>query len=465
MYAITYIRDGFMNKQAAQFKKMTETPIPTLIIGLSIPTVINMLVTNIYNLVDTAFVGRLGNSASGAVGIVFGYMAIIQAFGFMFGQGGGSIVSRLLGAKETDNASVNASTAFFFALGFGFVIAVASFFFIDPLVMLLGSTETIAPYAKEYIVYILIAAPFMSASFTMNNILRYEGKAALGMVGLLSGSILNMIGDPILMFGLKMGVAGAGLSTCLSQITSFFILLSAFLRGQTTSKLSPALVKPGNGILLNICAIGLPSLLRQGLGSIATIILNSRAGTYGDEAVAAMSIVSRISFFIFSIALGVGQGFQPVSAFNYGAGKYSRVRKGFKFTLLVGECLMTIAIIVVFIKSGNIIGVFRDDPAVIEIGTRALRLHLISLLFLPLSMVTEMLYQSTGHSGGASMLSSLRSGIFFIPAIIILSSLRGLAGIQEAQPLAYVLTFIPAYILCVRLMRSMPKEDDNSPSA
>ena len=173
----------------------------------------------------------------------------------------------------------------------------------------------------------------------------------------------------------------------------------------------------------------------------------------------------RISFFIFSIALGVGQGFQPVSAFNFGAGKYSRVRKGFKFTLLVGECLMTIAIIVVFIKSGNIIGVFRDDPAVIEIGTRALRLHLISLLFLPLSMVTEMLYQSTGHSGGASMLSSLRSGIFFIPAIIILSSLRGLAGIQEAQPLAYVLTFIPAYILCVRLMRSMPKGDDNSPSA
>ena len=227
-----------MDRQAAQYKKMTETPIPKLIITLSIPTIINMLVTNIYNLVDTAFVGRLGNSASGAVGIVFGYMAIIQAFGFMFGQGGGSIVSRLRGAKDTENASKNASTAFFFALGFGFILAALSYLNIDALIIALGSTDTIAPFAKEYIVYILIAAPFMTASFTMNNVLRYEGKAALGMVGLLTGSILNMIGDPILMFGLKMGVAGAGLSTCISQITSFCILLSAFIGGRTTSKLS-----------------------------------------------------------------------------------------------------------------------------------------------------------------------------------------------------------------------------------
>ncbi len=448
-----------MDRQAAQYKKMTETPIPKLIISLSIPTIINMLVTNIYNLVDTAFVGRLGNSASGAIGIVFGYMAIIQAFGFMFGQGGGSIASRLLGAKDTENASKNASTAFFFAFFFGLILAVLSFVFLDPLVILLGSTETIAPFAKQYITYILIAAPFMAASFTMNNVLRYEGKAALGMVGLLTGSLLNIIGDPIFMFGFKMGVSGAGLSTCISQITSFCILLSAFLRGQTTSKISIHLVSPAHGVLLKICAAGLPSLLRQGLGSIATIILNSRAGLYGDEAVAAMSIVSRISFFIFSVALGVGQGFQPVSAFNYGAGRYSRVRKGFKFTLLAGECLMTIAIIVVFINSGSLIGVFRDDPRVIEIGTRALRLHIVSLLFLPLSMVTEMLFQSTGHSAGASILSSMRSGIFFIPATIILSNLRGLAGIQEAQPLAYILTFFPSLLFCMWLMKNMPAED------
>ena len=330
-----------------------------------------------------------------------------------------------------------------------------SFVFLDQLVMTLGSTVTIAPYAKQYIMYVLIATPFMSASFTMNNVLRYEGKAAIGMVGLLAGSILNMAGDPILMFGLNMGVAGAGLSTCISQITSFFILLSMFLRGKTTCKLSINYVHPGDDMILRICATGLPSLLRQGLGSIAAIILNSNAGVYGDEAVAAMSIVSRISFFIFSVALGVGQGFQPVSAFNYGAGKYDRVRSGFKFTLTTGEILMGIAIIAMFINSGSVIGLFRDDPAVIEIGTRALRLNLVSLLFLPLSMVTEMLFQSTGHSAGASILSSLRSGVFFIPALIILSRVRGLAGIQEAQPLAYVLTFFPSLVFCIWLIKKM----------
>ncbi len=444
-----------MDKQQKQYKKMTETPISRLIIALSIPTVINMLVTNIYNLVDTAFVGRLGNSASGAVGIVFGYMAIIQAVGFCFGQGGGSIASRLLGARDADNASKVASTAFFFAMGAGLVISLFSFIYLDPLIMALGSTKTIAPYAKQYITYVLIASPFMSASFTMNNVLRYEGKAAIGMVGLLAGSILNMVGDPILMFGLHMGVAGAGLSTCLSQIVSFFILLSMFLKGRTTCSLSLRNVTPGNKLLLTICATGLPSLLRQGLGSIATIILNSLAGAYGDEAVAAMSIVSRISFFIFSVALGVGQGFQPVSAFNYGASKYDRVRKGFMFTLLVGETLMAIAIMAMFIKSGSVIGLFRNDPKVIEIGTRALRLQLVSLLFLPLSMVTEMLFQSTGHSAGASILSSLRSGIFFIPALLILSHMRGLAGIQEAQPLAYFLTFFPSLIFCIWLMNKL----------
>lgn len=446
-----------MDNQAKQYKKMTETPIARLIITLSIPTIINMLVTNIYNLVDTAFVGRLGNSASGAVGIVFGYMAIIQAVGFMFGQGGGSIASRLLGAKDADNASRAASTSFFFAFGSGLLITLISFFFLDPLVMALGSTKTIAPYAKQYITYVLIASPFMAASFTMNNILRYEGKAAIGMIGMLTGSILNMAGDPILMFGLNMGVAGAGLSTCISQIVSFFILLNMFLNGRTTCSLSIKNVVPGNGLLLNICATGLPSLLRQGLGSITTIILNSLAGAYGDEAVAAMSIVSRISFFIFSIALGVGQGFQPVSAFNYGAGKYDRVRKGFKFTLLTGESLMAVAIIAMFINSGNVIRLFRNDPKVIEIGTRALRLQLVSLLFLPLSMVTEMLLQCTGHSTGASVLSSFRGGVIFIPALLILSRLRGLSGIQEAQPLAYFITFFLALAFCIWFMKRMPR--------
>ena len=293
-----------------QYEKMTATPIPRLIATLSVPTIISMLVTNIYNLVDTAFVGRLGTSASGAVGIVFGFMAIIQAFGFMFGQGSGSIISRALGSRDTETASRTASTGCFGSFMCGAAITVIGFANIDRIVIALGSTETIAPYAKTYISFILAAAPFMAMSFTMNNILRYEGKAALGMIGLMTGAILNMAGDPIFMFAMHMGIAGAGLSTCLSQIVSFGILLGMFMTNRTESRLSLSNVSWHNIALpANIMATGFPSLLRQGLNSFTTVLLNTNAAVYGDAAVAAMSIVSRITFFVVSVGLGIGQGF------------------------------------------------------------------------------------------------------------------------------------------------------------
>ena len=239
---------------------------------------------------------------------------------------------------------------------------------------------------------------------------------------------------------------------------SFCILLSMFLRGKTSTRLSLRAVSLKAALLGDIMATGLPSLLRQGLNSLTTILLNDCAGVYGDEAIAAMSIVSRIGFFVFSVALGVGQGFQPVSGFNYGAGKYDRVRKAFWFTFALAEGLMAVAAVAVFLASNDLIGLFRDDAAVIEIGTRALRLHCGALLFLPICMVTEMLYQSTGHKLGAALLSSMRSGIIFIPALLLLAKFRGLAGIQEAQPLAYVLAFLPALWLVLRFFRKLPGE-------
>ena len=448
-----------MAKQAvSQYEKMTKTPVQTLILRLSVPTIISMLVTNVYNLADTAFVGRLGNSASGAVGVVFGFMSIIQAVGFMFGQGSGSIISRLLGQQNPEEASRTASTGFFYSFISGIVIALISFLCLDDLVMMLGSTETIAPFAKTYIAYILVAAPFMASSFLLNNLLRYEGKAALGMVGLMFGGLLNICGDPVFMFGMHMGIAGAGLSTAISQMVSFCILISMFLRDKTVCKLSLKNVAPPSALLWNIMATGLPSLLRQGLGSVSTVLLNIQAAVYGDEAVAAMSVVSRIAFFVFSIALGIGQGFQPVSGFNYGAGKYSRVKKAFFFTVVLAEGLLIVITLAVLFTSGSLIGIFRNDPKVIEIGTRALRLHCIALLFLPLCMAGEMLFQSTGHRLGATLLSSMRSGLFFIPAVILLPRFRGLYGVEEAQPLAYVLAFIPSVIFILWFFAHMPEE-------
>ena len=445
-----------------QYIKMTETPVLKLVSSLAVPTVISMMVTNIYNLVDTAFVGTLGNSASGAVGIVFGYMAILQAVGFLCGQGAGSIMSRSLGNKDMEKANRYSSTGFFLSVVIGALIGVASIGMCDSLVDLLGSTGTIAPYAKKYIMCVIVAAPFLTSSLTMNNLLRYEGRAKLGMLGLMVGAVLNILGDAVFIFGFELGILGAGLSTAISQIISFLILLGMFLSGKTQTRIGLKYVDFHFETCSNIITTGFPSMLRQSLNSVATIILNSNASIYGDAAVAAMSIVSRISFFVMAVAIGIGQGFQPVSSFNYGAGKYERVKKAFWVTVILSEVLLILFAIPVTAFAGDIVRVFRDDATVVEYAVRALRLHCMALVFVPITMVTEMGFQSTGQRLLASISSSLRSGAIFIPTIFIMSHYRGMAGIQEAQPLSFVLSFFICIFLCrVFLKKLEAKQPDN----
>ena len=444
----------------AQYNKMTQTPVRSLIVMLAIPTILSMMVTTIYNLVDTAFVGTLGTSQSGAVGVVFGFMSIMQAFGFMFGQGAGSLLSRRLGEKNLDGANIVASTGFAASFLSGVIIAVLGFIFEDRLIVILGSTDTIAPYAKAYLNNIMFVAPFCVSSFTLNNMLRFEGKAKLGMIGLLAGGILNIGGDALFIFGMDMGIAGAGLSTAISQVIGFTILLYMFLSGKTQTKLSFANIKPGKGVLFDITGIGFPSLLRQGLGSLAMILTNFKAAEYaGDAGVSAMTIVTRIAFFLFAIALGIGQGFQPVCAFNYGAAKYRRQREAYKYTLFLSMVVLATLTVFAMIFSGGLIKIFRDDPDVIVIGTRALRLQCVSQLFMPIVMITEMLMQSSGKKIPATVLSSLRGGVIFIPLLFILPALRGLAGVQEAQPLAYILSVPPAIFFAKWFFKITPKED------
>lgn len=434
--------------QRKQFQRMTTEPVGKLLFTLSVPTIISMMVTNIYNLVDTAFVGTLGTSESGATGIVFGYMAILQAVAFMCGQGAGSIMSRKLGAREQDEATKYSSTGFFLSFALGIVMAVFSFVFMKPLLYLLGSTETIAPYAGTYIFYILLSAPFFTSSLTMNNLLRYEGKAKLGTVGLMIGAVINIFGDIVLMFGLKLGIAGAGISTAVSQVISFSILLSMFLRGKTQTRISLKYVARDFKTVWNVVATGFPSLLRQALNSVATMLLNRAAGVYGDEAVAAMSIVSRISFFPMAVAIGIGQGFQPISSFNYGAEKKYRVQKAFWSALVGAECVLALISVPIYIFAGPMVQQLRDDLQVIELGIRALRLMCIGQLFVPLTMMVEMGFQSIGEKLLASFGSCLRSGLLFIPTLQILKNLRGISGVQEAQPLSFVFTFIVCLFLC-----------------
>ncbi len=445
------------------YTRMTQTPVGVLIRQMAIPAIISMLVTQIYNLVDTAFVGRLGNSASGAVGVVFGLMAIIQAFGFMFGQGAGSLIARHLGAEKYDDANTIASTGFFASLTCGILITVLGLLFLHPLVLLLGSTATIAPYAQTYCAFILLSCPFMITSFFMNIALRFEGNARLGMIGLAFGGILNMIGDPIFMFVLKMGIAGAGLSTAISQIISFLILLRMFLTGKSETRIRLRSISRSPKMLLDIASTGAPSLFRQGFNSVSTLLLNNFAGLYGDAAVAAMSIVGRIIQFVISMTLGIGQGYQPVLGFNYGAGYYSRLRKAHRLTAGAMYVMITIIVALLLLFPTPLLRIFRDDPEVISIGVRALRLQAVSLLVMPFFLVIEMTYQSLGHRIGAIILSVFRTGIAFIPALIILSHLRGLAGVQEAQPLAFFITVIPTAIATLRFYRLLPKKDSPAP--
>ncbi len=436
------------DKSRNQYNKMTTEPVGRLLAELSVPTVISMMVTTLYNMVDTAFVGTLGTSESGATGVVFGYMAILQAVAFMCGQGAGSIMSRRLGEKKLEEACEYASTGFFLSFALGAFLAVLSAFFLTPLLYLLGSTSTIAPFARTYIICILLSAPFFTSSLTMNNLLRYEGKAKLGTVGLLIGAIMNIGLDALLMFVFRMGILGAGIATAFSQLLSFLILLSMFLVGRTQTKISFTYLTGKVGVAANILATGFPSLLRQGLSSVATMVLNRAARVYGDGAVSAMSIVSRISFFPMAVAIGIGQGFQPISSFNFGAGKKERVRKAFWTALFASEVVLCMISIPVFLLAGNLVQLFRNDVQVVNYGTRALQLMCVGQWFVPLTMMVEMGFQSTGQRLLASIASCMRSGIMFIPVLIVLAGTRGMAGVQEAQPISFVLTFVVCIFLC-----------------
>ena len=448
------------DRSALQFRRMTETPIPQLVLSLAAPTILSMLITSIYNLADTFFVGQISTSASGAVGVVSSLMAIIQALGFMLGHGAGTIISRSLGSRDTTAATRFASTSFFTALVFGVVLAVAGLGTLPHFMMLLGSTETILPHACAYARPILIAAPLMISSLVMNNILRYEGKASFAMIGLVTGGVLNIALDPLFMFVFGLGTAGAGIATALSQSISFCILLSMFLRGKTVSQFRLSAVTREARDFGRILLGGAPSFGRQGLNSIGGMLLNLAARSYGDAAVAGMSIVSRIFMFIISVAIGVGQGLQPVASFNYGARKYRRVRQAAIFTIEAAFCMLVVLVGLCWVNGDALIRLFRDDPAVTAVALPAFHYQCLAMLLQPIIVVANMTFQSVGASGRASFLACCRQGVFFIPLILILPRTHGLFGVEICQPIADVLTFLVSLPFLIAFLQQLGRMDD-----
>ena len=445
-----------MDEQELKFRQMTEPPVHRLICRLAIPCIISMLVTSFYNMADTFFVGMLNsNAATGAVGVVFSMMAIIQAVGFFFGHGSGNYISRELGKKNYEEASNMAATGFYSALAAGVLICIAGQIYLEPLAYLLGSTDTILPYTKDYLSVILLGAPWMTASLVLNNQLRYQGSAMYAMVGIVAGAVLNIGLDPLLIFTFNMGVAGAGWAPIISHFVSFCLLYIGVSRGSNIH-IHISRVKFKLFYFKNIIQGGLPSLARQCLASVATISLNQAAGLLNDDAViAAMSVVQRIMMFGASTMIGFGQGFQPVCGFNYGAKLYHRVKEGFWFCVKSSFGFLVIVSALMFIFAPDLIRLFRDDPAVIECGATALRFQCISFPAQSWIVMSNMMEQSIGRTAPATFLATARQGVFFIPAVWILFAAFGLLGIQMAQAVSDLLTLLCAIPIHIHVMRTL----------
>ena len=454
-----------LENSQAQYIRMTQTPVPKLISSLAVPTVISMLITAIYNTADTYFVAMLNDtSATGAVGVVFSLMALMQATSFAIGLGSGSWISRLLGQKENEAANEVGTTGLLMAFVFGMLLLLyGAFCDTAPLLRLIGATETILPYADAYAGFILYGAPPMMCSFVLNNLLRSEGKAKYSMIGIMFGGILNVFLDPvfILPWGLGLKTAGAALATAVSQTVSLVILLVPYLRGKTEVRLHPRYISRSLKRYVTILKNGTPSFARQGLSSISSILLNKgaaiAAGIFADQAIAAMSIVTKVTMMVFSVVIGIGQGYQPVLGYNYGARRFDRAREAMFFMVKACTAAITVLSVLCFLLAPQIIGAFgsaKSDPDVLSFGVFAFRAQCVSLPLVPLGVAANMTFQSTGQAGRATFLSSCRQGIFLVPLLLILPRTAGISGVMLSQPIADVLTFI----VCVPFIRKFSAE-------
>ncbi|MBR7092156.1 MAG: MATE family efflux transporter [Clostridia bacterium] len=447
------------DRSEAKYIRLTTAPVPGLVCSLAIPTICSMLITSLYNMADTFFVAGLQNdSATAAVGIAFPLMSVLQAIGFTFGHGSGNYISRKLGSRDIEAANRMSAIGFFSALFTGLLLTLAGFCFLSPMVDLLGATPTIRPYAMDYIRLILCGAPYMTAALVLNNQLRFQGNAVYGMVGIVSGAVINLGLDPLLIYGCGMGIAGAALATIISQLISFGLLLIGHRRSGIL-RLSIRCFRPSAEMYKEILRGGMPSLWRQGLASLSTVLLNRAAAPFSDAAVTAMTVVTRIDQFSFAALIGFGQGFQPVCGYNFGAGLYRRVRSAFFFCLQISVLALTALAAGLYVFAEPLLSPFcQDGPQVLAIGTAVLRCHVLTFPLLAFVILCNMLLQTIGRAVPASLLSASRQGLFLIPFLLVLPRLFGLEGLQWAQPAADLCSFALALPLGIRTLRTFRQD-------
>lgn len=458
-----------IEREKKQFVKMTQTRISRLIISLGIPTTLSMMVTSLYNLADTFFVSQLKNDAiTAAANNLLALMSIIQALGFTFGMGSGNIVSRLLGKRDREGADKVFSSTLVVSCICGLLIMGVGFAFFTPMLKLFGCNGNTLVYGKAYAKWLLIAAPFMCMSFVLNNVLRAEGKAVLSMVGLVVGAVVNVVLDPILIFSADMGIEGAAIATCASQILSFSVLLFMFVFRLTIVRFRIHAISRRFSVYRDVLATGFPSFLRQILASLCTVFLNRAAYTYGvqkyateaggDAAQAALGVVNKVFMLAFSLSLGIGQGYQPVLGYNYSAKRFDRVKEAYLFTLSFSTVVMTVFASVCAIFATQVVGIFNVSAEAKEIGALSLRLQCICMPLLPLNFMVGLTYQSVGNKALAALLSASRQGLFYIPAVLALPKIFGLLGVQMCQSVADACAFLFAIPFTFMFFKTLKKE-------
>lgn len=455
---------GSLN-QEEKIKYLTTEPVPHLVCQMAVPTIISMLVTSFYNMADTFFVGKLDTNSTAAVGVVFSVMALIQACGFLFGHGSGNYISRRLGAREYEDANKMAANGFYCAFIAGIIFSVIGLLALEPLAVTLGAIPDFLESTKQYLGIILLGSPFMMSQLVLNNQLRFQGSASFAMIGIVTGAVINIALDPLLIFVFDMGVAGAAAATVISQIISFIILWIVSRKGGNI-KVQWKNFHPTFYYLKEIFRGGFPSLCRQGLGSIATVCMNRSAGIFAEaytvEAIAAMSVVTRITMFANSALIGFGQGFQPVCGMNYGAKKYGRVREAFWFCVKTASVFLLIISVFGIAFAQPLVTLFRkDDPAVISIGTTALRFQCLAFPLNAWIVMCNMYLQSIGKAVKASIVAASRQGLFFLPLIWILPYFMGLLGVQITQTVSDVLSFCLSVPLGLSVLKEMKKMEKN----
>ncbi|GHU58760.1 MATE family efflux transporter [Clostridia bacterium] len=436
------------DKNVSKFVRITTYPIKPLIISLSIPTITTMLISALYNMADTYFVSGISVQATAAVGVTFSFMSLLQAVGFFFGQGAGNFVSRALGAKNYVGASRMCATGVFLATAIGIVIAVVSFIFAAPLARVLGASDTVLADTMKYLRPLCFGVPFIIASFVLNNLLRFQGSAFFGMIGIASGAVINCGLDFVFIRLLSFGVEGAAYATVCGNVFSTILLLFGCTRGGNI-RINLARTHLNRVSIAEITKCGLPSLIRQVFMGLSVVVLNNlatnigHAAGLGDQVVAAMTIVSRITWIMSAAVLGLGQGFQPVCGFNYGAGKHDRVKEALRFCNIAGTVVIAAISVVLFIFAERVVALFRSDPGILQVGAFTLRAQCVTAALLPWAMMSTFWLQTTGRTTAASVLSLARQGVFLIPALLIMTAVMPpVLGLQLAVPVSDVLTFV-----------------------